>query len=774
MKKVIMFAVAGILFFALFALTGEAKAYEGPPGFEVDGKPVVFNETTGFPYISETGRTMMPVNACLTSIGCYVAWDGQTKTVFSSKGSTQVNIPVGKNEIYVNQKIVSTDTAAFIKNGRTYLPLKAVLEAYGYQVDWDGTAGIVSATSPERLALTPLNINGGTTGIFSRKQLEFSGFSGIQGDVTLPTVTLAEKGDCPYVYFGFDWAGDAGNAEGGFQFIEDPDHPAYNRWTVFLRQGNEWSWGENIALKQGSAHHLEFYSEEGPEGKADLVIKLDGKEVVRKASAAADFSGASVKAVISMAMSKPFDGKNCLSRSEGARIENLKVLEPGASQYSDFESHPLYSEFKRSVGAAGTWFGTVDCMPMYLHYGADGSVSIYNGGLILEEKTPATSVAKREPYGTPGNVTVTDRYIYYEGGKGQIIQALRADPSIMKAVYQLPLRTYGSGEEYVYGTLFVENGTAYLKYHQGGAVMGANYLIRLGDDGTAEELQNSYHEVKILGDKTFSRWIGPMPYPGNLSMKTGDGEFEKLGNPDYLYTWDWISDDSTFGGPTGGGYGPDDVYLLGDSLYILAYDYEQYKENAATPGIYRIGINTGETVRVNDREVREFMVEGDFLYYHSDGAFYRQSLKDGKEEALGQVLAPEPEEAQSALALESEEARSVFVPEPEEIGNFIVLNGKIYWQKKFDQGLYDIDGKNLNDNAVLDSMAIMGSSGEYLVCTFEEGGKANYRIMVFDTEGDVVFKTPDKAYCRNISISGDRIYFYNLTTGTVCVGRLNQ
>ncbi|MDD4564521.1 MAG: stalk domain-containing protein [Eubacteriales bacterium] len=717
---------------------------------------MVFNEATGFPYISETGRTMMPVNACLTSIGCYVAWDNQTKTVFSYKDNMQVEIPVGKNEIYVNQKVVLTDTAALIRNGRTYLPLKSVLEAYGYQVDWDGEAGIVYAASPEKIALSPDNINGGTTGVFSRKQLEFSGFTGIQADVTLPTVTLAEKGDCPYVYFGFDWAGDAGNAEGGFQFIEDPDHPAYNRWTVFLRQGKEWRWGENIILEQGSSHHLEFFREEMSDQQVDLVIEMDGREVVRKASASTDFSSTSVKAVISMAMSKPFDGKNCLSSSEGARIANLKVKERNAG-YSDFESHPLYSEFKRSIGAVGMWFGTADCIPMYLHYGADGSVSIYNGGLILEQKAPATSVARKEY--VPGNVTVTDQYIYYEDGNGQIIQAQLADPSIMKTVYQLPVWTYGDGRQYVYDSrLFVENGTVYLKYHQGGAVMGADFLIRLDDDGTAEELQSSYHQVKILGDKTFSRWTDLMPYSGNLAMKTGNGEFEKLGSPDYIYTWDYISD-----GTASGGFGPEDVYLSDDFLYILATDFKSYKEENALPGIYRIDINTGETVRVNERAVKEFMAEGDFLYCHSNGTFYRQPLKDGKEEKLGQVLAPESEKAQNALALE-----------PEEIRNFIVLNGKIYWQKKFDHGLYDINGKSLNEGAVLDSMALRGDSGEYLVCTFAEEGTAKFRIMVFDRNGNVAFKTRDKAFCRNISIFGDRICFYNLTTGTVCIGQLNR
>lgn len=374
-RKVLLIAVTGILFFA--SAGGAAEGYEKTPGFSVDGKTVVFNEDTGLPYITETGRTMMPIRLCLDSIGCEVIWDGETKTVVTRKGDKEVDIPVGKSEIFINKKAASVDAAAVLKNGRTYLPLRAVLEAYGYRVDWDGKAGIISASSAGSLEPSPYNINGGTTGIFSRKQISFDGFSGIQADVTLPTVTLNEKGDCPYIYFGFDWANDVGNVEGGFQYIEDPNHPGYNRWTIFMRQGNEWRWGENIALEQGSSHHLKFYSVKGSEGQIDLVIELDGREVVRKESAVADFSNASAKAVVAMAMSKPFDGTNCLSRSEGAKIENLKVLKLNSGKYTDFEGHELYREWKPEVGANGMWFGTAECVPSYLHYGPDGSVSIY-------------------------------------------------------------------------------------------------------------------------------------------------------------------------------------------------------------------------------------------------------------------------------------------------------------------------------------------------------------------------------------------------------------
>ena len=225
---------------------------------------------------------------------------------------------------------------------------------------------------------TPYTINGGTTGVFSRQQLSFSGFDGVQADVTLPVVTLGEKGDCPYVYFGFDWKNDGGNAEGGFQFIEDADHPNYNKWTVFMRQGNDWRWGENIVLEQGSTHHIKFYSVRVSTKQVDLVIELDGKEIIRKASAVTDFQSASVKAVTAMAMSKPFDGTNCSSRSESSKIDNLRVSTVAAGDsYADFDQFQLYKEWKPEIGANGMWFGTAECIPSYLHSASDGSISIY-------------------------------------------------------------------------------------------------------------------------------------------------------------------------------------------------------------------------------------------------------------------------------------------------------------------------------------------------------------------------------------------------------------
>jgi hypothetical protein len=456
---------------------------------------------------------------------------------------------------------------------------------------------------------------------------------------------------------------------------------------------------------------------------------------------------------------KPYKSTSKNGGSYKAVIPSFPIRVNGKAVDNGSQKYPLLS-FRDITYFPMTWEFGVNEFGWDYSFSAKDGLMIDSDNVKLEQKTLAAALAKREylSSGYPGNVTVTDKYIYYEDTKGQIMQAELANPATRKAVYQLPAWSYGDGKELVYGSLSVENNEAYLKYHQGGAVMGSDWLFRLNDDGTTTELQSSYTRAKTFGDKTFSYWTGGAPGAGNLSMKTGDGEPVPLGDPDYLYGWSWQRNED---GSQGGG-GSDDVYLVGDNLYILAFHnpYGDEGKKGETNGIYRININTGETVRVSGKEVMAFKMDGDFLYYHSDGTFYRQSVKEGKEEEIRQV------------AGEPEGTGSIFT-EPN-IPNFLVLNGKIYWQKQSDQGLYDIDGKNLNEGAALDDMAIMGSDGEYLACTFQETDTSKYRIMVFDRDGNVVFKTSDKAYCRNISIFGGKIYFYSLTTGTVCIGQLTK
>ena len=63
------------------------------------------------------------------------------------KNGIVVKVPIGKKYIYKNSDLISTDTIALIKDNRTYLPIRAVLEAFNVEVYWDNSLQTVSVTS---------------------------------------------------------------------------------------------------------------------------------------------------------------------------------------------------------------------------------------------------------------------------------------------------------------------------------------------------------------------------------------------------------------------------------------------------------------------------------------------------------------------------------------------------------------------------------------------------------------------------------------------------
>ncbi|MBR2402867.1 MAG: copper amine oxidase N-terminal domain-containing protein, partial [Lachnospiraceae bacterium] len=121
------------LFFVFLFMTHAVYAYTE---VNIDGKPVAFTEGTGYPYV-ESGRTLVPLRITMESFGADVSWDNGTKTAFVVKGPVTVRCSVGGNSIYRNNVKIPNDASAVIKDGRTYLPIRAVLEAFGAEVGWD-------------------------------------------------------------------------------------------------------------------------------------------------------------------------------------------------------------------------------------------------------------------------------------------------------------------------------------------------------------------------------------------------------------------------------------------------------------------------------------------------------------------------------------------------------------------------------------------------------------------------------------------------------------
>lgn len=142
-KRVLCIALVVVL---LFSLSMSAFAAQSDVSIVIDNKEVEFTASSGEPFVDANGRTQVPLRVVMEQYGCDVEWDSANNAAVITKGNTTVIVPIGQSYILVNGKSVAMDTAALVQNGRTYLPIRAVLEAFGADVEWDN--GKVSVTSP--------------------------------------------------------------------------------------------------------------------------------------------------------------------------------------------------------------------------------------------------------------------------------------------------------------------------------------------------------------------------------------------------------------------------------------------------------------------------------------------------------------------------------------------------------------------------------------------------------------------------------------------------
>lgn len=95
------------------------------------------------------GRTMVPLRAIFEAMGAEIEWDGDTQTVAAVKDETVVVAVIGSNIIYVNDEEIIIDVPPMIKDGRTLVPVRFITEAFGYNVKWNEKTRSVIITSEE-------------------------------------------------------------------------------------------------------------------------------------------------------------------------------------------------------------------------------------------------------------------------------------------------------------------------------------------------------------------------------------------------------------------------------------------------------------------------------------------------------------------------------------------------------------------------------------------------------------------------------------------------
>lgn len=94
------------------------------------------------------GRTMVPLRAIFEAFGVTVEYDGETRVITAYPGESTITLTVDSKEMYVGDRLVTLDVPATVIDGRTLVPVRAVSEALSCDVQWDGETSTVIITSP--------------------------------------------------------------------------------------------------------------------------------------------------------------------------------------------------------------------------------------------------------------------------------------------------------------------------------------------------------------------------------------------------------------------------------------------------------------------------------------------------------------------------------------------------------------------------------------------------------------------------------------------------
>lgn len=114
----------------------------------LNNREMVFlkEEGYGVPFIDDNSRTMIPFRKPIEEIGASVSYDENSRVVTAVKDNITVKLTIGESAISVNGQEAAMDTKAVIKEGRTYIPLRAVFSAFGYDAVWHSSSNTVYIT----------------------------------------------------------------------------------------------------------------------------------------------------------------------------------------------------------------------------------------------------------------------------------------------------------------------------------------------------------------------------------------------------------------------------------------------------------------------------------------------------------------------------------------------------------------------------------------------------------------------------------------------------
>jgi hypothetical protein len=151
------------MFFLVFAISATAFCVfaDDEISVTVDGESVVFDQSP----IAVDGRTLVPIRAVCEKIGAAVAWDNSSKTVTISYNDTILALTIGKSQMTINgESTVYLDVPPAVYSDRTLLPIRAVAENLGCDIDWDSKENHITITNVHSILVPEVRPTAGYVG----------------------------------------------------------------------------------------------------------------------------------------------------------------------------------------------------------------------------------------------------------------------------------------------------------------------------------------------------------------------------------------------------------------------------------------------------------------------------------------------------------------------------------------------------------------------------------------------------------------------------------
>lgn len=111
----------------------------------VNGQPQAIDENGTVPLITE-GRTLVPIRAIIEAVGGDVSWDGESRETTLTYNDNIIVLTIDSTTAYLNGSEKTLDAAPAIIGGRTMLPVRFIAEGFGFDVDWNDEEKTITIT----------------------------------------------------------------------------------------------------------------------------------------------------------------------------------------------------------------------------------------------------------------------------------------------------------------------------------------------------------------------------------------------------------------------------------------------------------------------------------------------------------------------------------------------------------------------------------------------------------------------------------------------------